>query len=55
MDEAISCDDELNSFCDDFFDEFPKVLRRTMGRKALGWLYTGLFSLSMITVEEHLK
>jgi len=33
----------------------PRVLRRTIGQKAFGWLYDVLFGLGMIIVDEILK
>ena len=38
-----------------FSMSLPRVLRRTIGRKAFGLSYNDLFSLGMITVEDNLK
>ncbi len=55
MNEIIGRDCELDSLSITFLISLPRVLSRTMGRKAFGLSYDVLFSLGMTTVVEILK
>ena len=38
-----------------FLMSFPKVLKRTIGQNAFGWLYIVLLGLGMIIIDKYLK